>query len=1055
MAGGSLWVSMSNGEPEQQAVSGEIRTLEQARSEIAEWKLRYELAAFASGQLVYDYEVPSGEIVWSGNLEAVLGFTPEEMAGGITRWTTLLHPQDTARVLEALAASEASGTIFDYEYRFQHKSGHYIDVHDIGTFVYGGGKAVRMVGAMRDVTAAKRAARELHESRERFKSIFDNMQDAYLRSDAAGVITLVNPATVRFLGYAKAEELLGKSIIEDIWVNKENRQELSARLARTGQVHGFRAEFRRLDGSIWIAEVNIRIILGSQGEVVGMEGIARDVSERLRFEQVCLEAKNAAEAATRAKADFLANISHEIRTPMNAIVGLTHLALKTPVTPRQSDYLTKIETSALNLLALVNDVLDYSNAESGVLELESTPFELRHILSTVSAAVSARAEEKGLRLVVLAHPDVPQMLVGDAVRLGQVLINLTGNAVKFTEKGAVRLSIELVARHGEKAKIAFHVADTGIGIPETQMAHLFDPFTQADSSLTRQFGGTGLGLAICKQLVERMGGQISVESIPGQGSTFSFVLEFWVPAVTSLHQAEPPAELKSLRVLAIDDNDASRTRLLEVISGLGLKVTGTASGPAGLEELARAAKAGERLYDLVLLDWNMPGMDGIETATRIRTGLRLEKRPAILMVTDHGREEIIRQADLLGLEGFLLRPLTSPVVLDTIVEIFTRDRRAQGAPELARKGETLPELKLAGTHVLIVEDNAINQQVAREILEAEGVLVDVAENGAQAIEILKKSATDFDAVLMDLQMPKMDGYQATRMIRLGLKNQILPVIAMTAHTSDAEKESCLRAGMNDHVAKPVNAKQLYDVLTRWIAIGGYRQRIAAPAKVAVAPEDPAAFPDSLPGLDVRAGMERLRGNRALLVRLLGDFSRQASEIVASIRTLIDQNEWESARRQAHTLKGISGNLSAFEMYSTVQQLDTAFLKGEMARVPEIMASLETALLHVTAASAYLSARIESRAAVPAALSPGSSDTGRLSAKLIEFDRLLRKNSLQATRIFASIRQDAAFGAFSEKVDLIEQHLARLDFKGARKFVDEIARELGVSDVQSDREDGFS
>ncbi|MGD2023115.1 MAG: response regulator, partial [Desulfobacterales bacterium] len=525
------------------------------------------------------------------------------------------------------------------------------------------------------------------------------------------------------------------------------------------------------------------------------------------------EARNEAEDATKAKSEFLANMSHEIRTPMNAIIGMAHLALKTDLTPKQYDYLKKVDISAKSLLGIINDILDFSKIEAGKLDMESVDFQLEDTLDNISTLVGIKTQEKGLELLFKTDSSVPTALVGDPLRLGQILINLSNNAVKFTDSGEIVISTELVKKDGDQTTLKFSVQDTGIGMTAEQAAKLFQPFMQADSSTTRKYGGTGLGLTISKRLAEMMGGEIWVESEQGQGSTFSFTANFGLGKEKAKKIFSPSKDLRGMKALVVDDNATSREILKDLLESFTFEVTVAASGPEGIAALESADK--NKPFELVLMDWKMPGMDGIDASKRIKNHRRLSKIPAIVMVTAYGREEVMQQAEAVGLEGFLLKPVSPSMLFDATMQAF-----GEAVPEISRvaqrkeqEAEALENIQ--GARVLLVEDNEINQQVAKEILEGAGLNIILANNGQEAVNAVKENK--YDAVLMDVQMPVMDGYTATRKIREwegGMRpaegrrgnegNDPIPIIAMTAHAMAGDEDKSLQAGMNGHVTKPID-----------------------------------------------------------------------------------------------------------------------------------------------------------------------------------------------------------------------------------------------------------
>jgi signal transduction histidine kinase/DNA-binding response OmpR family regulator/HPt (histidine-containing phosphotransfer) domain-containing protein len=701
--------------------------------------------------------------------------------------------------------------------------------------------------------------------------------------------------------------------------------------------------------------------------------MAKEVRSRKVAEQSAREARNVAEEATRAKSDFLANMSHEIRTPMNAVIGMAHLALKTELTPKQKDYLNKIRSSANSLLGIINDILDFSKIEAGKLDMEAAEFDLSEILVNVANVITVKAQEKeNLEVLFYLDSRLSKFLVGDPLRLNQILVNLGNNAVKFTEKGEIVLRTKIQKRSEDKVTLQFSMRDTGIGMTAEQQANLFQAFSQADTSTTRKYGGTGLGLTISKRLVNMMGGEIRVESEPGQGTTFSFTADFGLGKKTVKRRFVPSPDLRGLRVLVVDDSATSRQILQDILESFSFEVNLAASGEDALKEIEKVDK--DQPFGLVIMDWKMPGMDGLEASRRIKTHKTLSKIPAIVLVTAYGREKLIRQADEIGLEGFLLKPVSSSMLLDAIMQALGRE--VQDVSRVGRKKEQSAEelSAISGARVLLVEDNEINQQVALEILQGAGLNVTVANNGKEGVDAATKN--QYDAILMDIQMPVMDGYEATKRIRdwevgmreeevgsrkaevgigkseSGMRNKIrensdlkseirnhkseiksVPIIAMTAHAMAGDEQKSIKAGMNDHVTKPIDPGQLFAALQKWIKPGEKiieRQQPPVPTKHPESDQtvpNEEALPESLPGFDLAAGLKRLMGNKCLYRKLLVDFGTKYVETASEIRKAIDAKDFEQIHSLIHNLKGLAGNLEAGDLQAAAVEMEK-LVKGQ-------------------------------------------------------------------------------------------------------------------------------
>jgi len=759
----------------------------------------------------------------------------------------------------------------------------------------------------------KRENSHLLRSEQQLNKIIDTMPLAIAIMDNTGKITRVNTRVAKEFNSTN-ETALGRSI-EDFFDVPEEKQVYLQRIEKKGTIYEMQVNFRKGDGDVVTGLLSIIAI--DLGKKQIRLGVFVNLTERIKMEQALKKAKEESERANEVKSHFLANMSHEIRTPMNAIIGMAYLALQTNLTDKQFDYISKVKLSADHLLGIINDILDFSKIEAGMLSLEKIEFKLDDVLDHLADIVNLKASEKDIEILFSRDLLIPEGLVGDPLRLEQVLINLVQNAIKFTEVGEIVVSSELINDKNGIIKIAFSVKDSGIGIQPEKLKHLFAAFMQADSSISRKHGGTGLGLSISKQLVEMMDGQLTVASEPGKGSIFSFtvMLEKQRYSVTKLSEVKP--DLQGSRVLVVDDNPVALKISKEMLESLSFDVEAVSSARQAYQLLADNNADNPKQtnpFDVILMDWRMPEVNGVEAIKHIHSKLSLSRMPKIILITAYGREDLLKEAENIQMDGLLSKPISASTLLDSIMNTMNKNvavRKVQSSQLF-----NTSDRQLKG-RILLTEDNTINQQVARELLENFGLLVVIAENGQKAVDYVHNN--DFDLVLMDLQMPVMDGLQATRLIRQEQKFKHLPVIAMTAHAMEGDKEHCLTAGMDDYLSKPIDPEKLHQMMLKWLDEGLVNKGSHNVDFDQVDVE----LDESLSAIDLRWGLQRVGGNKTLFARLLQDFKNKYEHSAVQLRQYLESHELEEARRLAHTIHGVAGNIGARKFQHAAQKIETA------------------------------------------------------------------------------------------------------------------------------------
>ncbi len=779
-------------------------------------------------------------------------------------------------------------------------------------------------------------AEQLRETELFFRSVLELAPDGLMVVDASGVIGLANARCEQLFGFTR-EQLIGQPI--EMLVPPDVRPGHAAlrqgfQRSPAAREMGPDLELRglRQDGSEFPLEIGLSPMPGRGSEGTQIAVSIRDVTERKAQEKVLKLAKAKAEEATATKSMFLANMSHEIRTPMNAILNMTGLALEADLPAKPHQFITVAHSSARNLLGILNDILDFSKIEADKLELENAPFSLREVLEEVTETFRSVVIQKHVELITHALPTVPDRLRGDALRVRQVLNNLISNAFKFTAQGEVLVKAETVTAAGDEpgeVLLRITVQDTGIGISPEQQDRLFQSFTQADSSTTRKYGGTGLGLVISRRLARLMGGDLTVESAPGKGSTFFFTARLAVENQPEAPARVAPAAVAERPVLIVEDTTSSRELLETLLRGWSIPPVSVGTAEEGLALLERHNRPGASdPFGLVVLDWMLPGMNGLDAAARIRAREETRALPIMLISAYAGKEEEARCAAL-GVNVFLPKPITASSLFDAVVQ-------AQGARvHVSRRALDAPLEREFDSHVLLAEDNESNQMVASEILSRLGITLDIAQNGREAVEMVHAAPHKYAAVLMDMQMPEMDGLAATRALRE--TGYTLPIIAMTANAMKSDLETCLAAGMNDHVTKPIERKALLQSLRRWLPL---RPPSSEGASAAPSTAAPAADVLALEGIDVSGALRRLGLEYEALKRLLIRFADTQGPTLDALRSAVAAGDAATAARHAHAIAGASGNLGADALRAAAKAIERAGHEGS-DRLPHLLAQLES------------------------------------------------------------------------------------------------------------------
>lgn len=981
----------------------------------------------------------------SAGILALTGVPASEIMERRGAFVQTIHEEDLPHYNALLQKSLSFGNVFDCQFRSRTRDGRILWLHCRSAPRHQADGTVIWDGVMQDITARKQAEDLIVALKERME----------LAIKVGGVgIWDMKAYDQKFIWDDQMYALYGlerngfDGSIER-WLSLIHPDDVDRVLAEWQQaVDGqglFESEFRIVhpDGAVRHIRGQAEVFRGEDGAVLRALGINLDVTEERRTADALIQARKAAEAAQAAKGEFLAVMSHEIRTPMNTVLGMTRLALQAERDPKQRNYLDKISASAQTLTSILNDILDYSKIEAGKLELEESEFGLEAVLESVSAVTAMKAEEKGIEIIYAVASNVPSRLVGDSLRLGQVLINLVNNAVKFTHQGEIVVSVDASpASSSDAMQLQIAVQDTGIGLDEDQMAGLFQAFSQAEKHVSRQYGGTGLGLAICKRLVEGMGGQIRVSSTLGKGSTFYFTAEFRLPRRAATNdRVLRSAELQGRPVLIVDDNASARETLAMMVRDFGMEGHAVGSGKAALEALKQACEKG-RPFEIVLMDWRMPGMDGLETASRIKTDARLHSTPAVLMVTAYGREEVLRRAEQLGLHGVLVKPVTVSVMFNTIIGILHDEAGAVSVPIGEDIGRNAPSHEqeeivaaLAGRRILVVDDNALNREVVGDFLLLAGMRVDMAVNGRDALAKLEIGS--YDAVLMDVHMPEMDGLTAARRIRARERWASLPLIALTAQALTKDREASLAAGMNAHLTKPIDEMALYRTLMELLSPTIAQARPSGEPPPGNGDGDEEEEDSTLPGsVDLSSALRRLGGNRERLMRLLQGFVRDFGQAPAQLDQHVRRHEAEAIAALAHAVRGAASYLDAHDLCAAAASLEEVSRRGDWEEVQAFLPPFRDGLAMLLDQLDRLASRpSEQRAGA------GRSDVRKALELLAAAEPLLQNGDYAAYPLLDQIITELSGTAAADKAREVLSHFEELDLIEAQTLLQQLSADL--------------
>ena len=881
------------------------------------------------------------------------------------------------------------------------------------------GKLDSLLITILDVTDRRQIETELIRQFTFLQALLDTIPNPIFYKGEHTRFLGCNRAYETFFGVERSQ-FIGKRVLDLDYLPEEARQAYQAEdekvIAECSRVSR-EVQLPDAEGQLHDALYSVTCFRSPDGTAGGLIGVIVDISALKEAKREAERARANAESAAAAKADFLANMSHEIRTPMNAIIGMTHLALQTELTSRQKNYLSKVDNAAKGLLGIINDILDLSKIEAGMMHFELAPFSLDGCLRQLGDMCSLRARERGLELLYDVGPDVPDRLIGDSLRLSQVLLNLVGNAIKFTETGEITVTVERLATNDQGIELGFEVRDSGIGMSPDQQEHLFSAFTQADTSTTRKYGGTGLGLSICKRIVDLQGGNITVTSQLGAGSCFSFHLPFGLAAGDEI----APRRIglpNDLRALVVDDSLGACEIFTQMLKALDIDSHAVSGAGAALGELAAASVAGQP-YGLLIIDWKMPGMDGVELVSRINRSPHASQA-AIVMATAFDHEELQAALGQLSIGAILSKPATPSSLFDSIMVALHRESAMLVAPKAT---SAKMAHQFSGRRVLLVEDNEVNRELAQEMLSNMGLTVDLAENGLQAVERVQQ--IPYDLVLMDCHMPVMDGYEATGRIRHDLQMRQLPIIAMTANALPSDRERCLAVGMDDHIPKPIDVAVLNATLALWLESAEGTPQLPAPAGTTLM--TPSA------DINIRAALDRMGGDQAMYNRLLGRFRDNQGDAVERLREEQSRGDSAAMLLRAHTLRGLAGNIGAVTLSRLAGELEGRLREGTATANPVIKQLLDDLDKAQAAALAIADTPIVVPISAPQIRAPEAPDEA-----LSYLQQLLDNDDAVAVSYFEELAAWLRQASDPMLVDQLARQVSQYEFEDASATLQKIA-----------------